>query len=161
MIGNLIGMVLPSWAKWAAIGVAVLAVALWIGILKGQVSHYKGKVAELEAWQAQAIAAGKAAEAEAKRKEQAYAENIKKASASAARARADLDRWVREHGAGGSVLPRDTGAPQGTSREGQLCFDRAQLDRALQQFRADVAGLVAEGQQAVIDRKECVAGWPR
>jgi hypothetical protein len=44
----------------------------------------------------------------------------------------------------GSVLPA---APAGTASADRTTFDRADLDRALRDFTADTAGLIAEGDR--------------
>lgn len=142
-----------------------LVLAVTYGVLRSQVAHYKGKAerieAEYETFKAKTAALGEAAKVEAKRKETENADKLKKAGAAAADARTTLARWVQRYGSGGRVLPSDTGTPRGTDRTGQVCFDRAGLDGALQRFRGETAGLVGEGASAVIDRQECVAGWPR
>ena len=38
----------PGWAKWAAIGLAILAIVLYIGSLKIEVSHYRSEAAKYE-----------------------------------------------------------------------------------------------------------------
>ena len=149
------------WLKYAIIGVALLAVAIWIGALKAEVNHYRTKAVELQLWKDEAIAAGKKADEDNRKKEQAYAEQVKQANAAAATANARLAGWMRQHKPGSSLPAQTAAAPAGTDRTGQICFDRAQLDAAIGRFRADVAAIVADGQQAVIDRQECVAGWPQ
>lgn len=152
--------------RWRLIlEVAGIVIALiWIGAVTTAKNHYKADrdaiEAQFGAFKDQVSRLGKEAEAKAKQREADDAHRIKAAEADAARARGDLARWLRDN-TRSRGLPESPATPAGTDRTGQVCFDRAALDSALRDYRREVSGLIAEGSEAVIDRAECVAGWPR
>ena len=155
---------LANWrliAEAAILGVLLIA----LGVQTTEKRHYKAKAesvkAEFDGFKLKVAQLGEAAQADAKRKETENAERIRKAEADAASARSTLARWVSESRARGGFVPGNPGAPAGTSRAGQVCYDAAELDAAIRGFRDEVAGLVAEGESAVIATQQCVRAWPQ
>jgi hypothetical protein len=127
--------------------------------------HYKAKAeavqAEFDGFKLKVAQLGEAAKADAKRQETENADRLRKADAAAADARATLARWVSRYGAGGRGVPESSAPATGACPAGLVCFDGPQLDAALRGYRSAVAGLVGEGEEAVIDRGELAAGWPK
>jgi len=137
-----------------------LALVMAIGgaILKAQVGHYRAKAerieAEYEGFKLKVAALGEAAEANKKRKE---ADNAKRIAVAVADRNDDLRRLSDERSRRGSVpfAPPDTGG------SGKICYDRAALESALQRFAERTAGLIDEGDAALINGRALVEAWPR
>lgn len=97
-----------------------------------------------------AIAAQNAAEqalkktiADEKRKEEADAENLR-----LQRALADTARRLRDARASSNFLPT---APSCPERPASACFQREDLERALQRLDSGVSSLLEEGDRAIVD----------
>lgn len=154
-------------ANWRLILEAVIVgvLVLALGFQTTAKRHYKAKAeavqAEFDGFKLKVAQLGEAAKADAKRKETENADRLKKADAAAADARATLARWVSRYGAGGRGVPESSAPATGACPAGLVCFDGPQLDAALRGYRQRVSGLVGEGEEAVIDRGELAAGWPR
>lgn len=152
--------------KWIA-GAAIIAGIYGAGLYRGYMPEHVRRVtdnANADAFKAQVAAAGKRAEADKIITEKNHNEALKIAATDAASARAELATWVRAHPTDrtrGRIVPEPAGAPRGTDRAGQVCYDANALDDALQRFRDSVRGFIAEGAAAIIDRQELVTGWPR
>jgi len=87
-----------------------------------------------------------------------WADNLRAAASLAATYH---ERWMRaKRDIGLRGLPDAPDPAAGRDRKGQICLDRAAVDGALQSYRRRISGLLDEGDQAIADRLECVAGWP-
>lgn len=133
----------------------VVAVAL---VAAGYVKGCVDKGVELTNFKANVAAAAKARE-EQNEKERKTRDAITKAKdeSHAAERAADklaLDR-VRAAARRSAVPP----APEGTRRPDLACFDRAELDRAIGEFRSEVAELVGEGSACAVDLNAAKAWW--
>jgi len=119
--------------------------------LKAEYEHFKGGVEAL------GLAAKKAAadkEAQDKlRKEQADVENKRTTDALLA----DIKR-LRDSRSGRRIVPPAPAASK--CPDGQACFDRAQLELALRDYRSAIRGLVDEGSQITIDL-DTAKNWAR
>ena len=137
---------LPSLYKYGAYALAAAAI-FGFGWLQGA-HHEQLKVAKFEA---ATVALGKAAKQRAEqiaaadklRKENADAENKR----TIASLRADVKR-LRDERARGNYVPA---APAGSRSPEIACFDRAELERAIQQLDARVSELFAEGDEATMN----------
>ena len=137
---------LPSIYKYGIY--AIIAVAIFgFGWLQGA-HHEQLKAAKFEA---ATVALGEAAKqrnaqiaaADKLRKENADAENNRTITD----LRADVKR-LRDNRARGSYVPA---APAGSRSTEIACFDRANLERAIQQLDAGVSELFAEGDEGTVN----------
>ena len=136
-----------SIAPWAI--AAVLAAGGFAYVLKCQ-SNARFKDEAIRQAEVQIKELEKIAASNLKAKEDADAQRTKETSA--------LQRTVkrlRDSSASASLVP-STAACAGSTTV--AAFDRAELDRALREFTEGVQGLVAEGEQAVIDL-DSAKGW--
>jgi len=145
---RLVGMIVgnPALLLWIAAGAFVLGLssgaggAWWVQGLRLDAlqAKYDGFVATTKA---QGEAAKKLADAKAaedKRKKESSDHEYQTTIASL---RADVKR-MRDDRARASFVPA---APADSRSIGLACFDRAELERTLQQFDEAVTGLIAEG----------------
>lgn len=150
-------------ANWRLVAEAVVIGILLIGIsvLTIQKNHYKADRDRIEAqfgaFKDQVSRLGKEAEAKAKAQEAANEARIAAARKDAAAARGALAEWVSKYNSGRGFVPSLPDRPRGTCPESQVCFDAAGFDEAMGRGR----GIAAEGQQAVIDRRELTDAWPK
>ena len=146
------GFIALPVGAYAAIGAAVVIAGLGIAV-KVQTSRLAAVKAEHAGFVAQVKAIGEAAEKAAKLKE---AEDLKRkedADAETARVRRDLagvyDAYKRLRD---SPSRRTFSEAGGTSASpARACLDAAAANRALQAFDAGVAGLLEEGDRAIVD----------
>lgn len=137
---------LPSLYKYGAYALAAAAI-FGFGWLQGA-HHEQLKAAEFEA---ATVALGNEAKqrnaqiaaADKLRKENADAENNRTITS----LRADVKR-LRDERASGRFVPA---APAGSRSPDIACFDRAELERALQQFDDEVTAIVADGDEATVN----------
>jgi len=147
-MNRLVGMIVgnPALLLWIAAGAFVLGLttgtggAWWVQGLRLDAvqAKYDGFVATTKA---QGEAAKKLADAQAaedKRKKESSDHEYETTIASL---RADVKR-MRDDRAGSRFVPA---APADSRSIGLACFDRAELERTLQQFDEAVTGLIAEG----------------
>lgn len=147
-MNRLVGMIVgnPALLLWIAAGAFVLGLttgtggAWWVQGLRLDAlqAKYDGFVATTKA---EGEAAKKLAEAQAaedKRKKESSDHEYETTIASL---RADVKR-MRDDRARNRFVPA---APAGSRSVGLACFDRADLERTLQQFDEAVTGLIAEG----------------
>ena len=147
-MNRLVGMIVgnPALLLWIAAGAFVLGLttgtggAWWVQGLRLDAvqAKYDGFVATTKA---QGEAAKKLADAQAaedKRKKESSDHEYETTIASL---RADVKR-MRDDRARSRFVPA---APAGSRSVGLACFDRADLERTLQQFDEAVTGLIAEG----------------
>ena len=135
---------------WVAIAAGVAFVAMGIA-LKVQSSRLDTCKTEAATFKAQVEANGKIAEAKAKEKIAADLANKQRTDNETTKLRAanaTLARQLRDNRAASSFLPA-TGSPSGSPQS--ITFDRAKLERTIQQLDEGVSGLIARGDQAVID----------
>jgi hypothetical protein len=148
---NSAGFLAIPFAGYAALGAALAIglLGLWgyvekqrYDALRHEYDAFKGGVEAL------GLAAKKAAaekEAQDKlRKEQADAENKRSTDALLA----DISR-LRAQRAGRSIVPPSPGASK--CPDGQACFERAELERSLRDYRSSIRGLVDEGSAVTVD----------
>lgn len=150
---NLLLAAVPWWGR--ALALLALAVAfMGFGALKMRQhdqTRYEALSDQYDSFKAsvtaEGIAAKKAAIAQAAadkvKKEKADAEN----STNLASLRADVKR-LRNDRAASRYVPA---ASPGSSRPDVACYDREQLERTLQQFDAETSGIVAEGDEALVN----------
>ena len=133
-------------------GIAAAVVVGGMGIaLKVQSARLESCQDKFEAFKLQTKALGDAAEAERKRIDALNLKAKEKADAAHKSTVARLNRDVkrlRDANASRSAVPD---APAGSSRPHLACFDRAELDRAVSGFIAEVTELVGEGAAATVD----------
>ena len=140
LVGHIIGN--PALILWIAAGAFVSGAggAWWVQGLRLDAvqAKYDGFVAttKAEGEAAQKLADAKAAED--KRKKESSDHEYETTIASL---RADVKR-MRDDRARSRFVPA---APAGSRSVGLACFDRADLERTLQQFDEAVTGLIAEG----------------
>lgn len=147
------GFIQLSIAAWAAIAAGVVILALGTALkvqtsrletVKQEYATFKGGVAALGE-QAKAAAAKQALH-DLKNRERTDDENARRIAAfrtAIAQLRDERDR------ARSSIVPPN---PAGSKcPDGQACFDRAELERALRAFRAGSRGLTDEGSEVTID----------
>jgi len=157
------GFILPSGLTlYAAIGAAVIIGLLSIA-LKVQSSRLEATKAEYAAFVATTKAIGEKAQAEAKLKEtqdklaKEKADNENQTN----RARlAVLTKRLRDSNSGSSLLPA---IPTNAGSAETITFDRPSLDRALSSYEEGIAGLIEEGDKAIIDlntAKQWAKNWP-
>ena len=142
---------LPIWA-YAAIGAAVVIAGLGIAV-KVQTSRLEAVKAEYAGFVAQVKAAGDAQNAKAAAEDKANKERKEKADAENKRLRSDLaglyDAYKRLRD---SPSRRTFSEAGGTAASpARACLDAAAANRALQAFDAGVAGLLEEGDRAIVD----------
>lgn len=128
----------------SGLGVAVKVQTSRLDALRAEYAQFKGGVEAL------GLAAKKAtAEQEARdkaNKEKADAENVH----TTATLRADIERLRRDRdGARSRILPQTPGGSK--CPDGQACFERAELERALRDYRSAIRGLVDEGSAVTVD----------
>ena len=128
------------------------AVILVMGIaLKVQGSRLEAVRNEYEAFKAQVRANGELAEKAAKAKEaadKATKEKIDNETSQLRTTAANLARQLRDSRSASGYLPP---ASATSASPDAITFDRAKLERAIQQLDEGVSGLIARGDQAVID----------
>lgn len=142
---------LPPTA-YAALGAVLVIGGLGVA-LKVQTSRLDAAKAEYAAFVAQTKAIGEAAEKAAKLKEAADLKRKEDADAETARVRRDLagvyDAYKRLRD---SPSRRTFSEAGGTAASpARACLDAAAANRALQAFDAGVAGLLEEGDRAIVD----------
>lgn len=142
---------LPPTA-YAALGAVLVIGGLGVA-LKVQTSRLDAVKAEYAAFVAQTKAIGEAAEKAAKLKEAADLKRKEDADAETARVRRDLagvyDAYKRLRD---SPSRRTFSEAGGTAASpARACLDAAAANRALQAFDAGVAGLLEEGDRAIVD----------
>ena len=133
-----------------ALGGALVVVGS-LGYAKLQTSRLEAVKQEYEGFKAQVKANGEAAEKAAKAKEasdKAIKEKIDNETSQLRTTAANLARQLRDNRAASSFLPA-TGSPSGSPQS--ITFDRAKLERAIQQLDDGVSQIVARGDQAVVD----------
>lgn len=147
------GLVVPWWLRWAALA-AICAAAWGHGYMTG-VKHEMARAevvkAQFDGFVGQTREIGKAAQkaADAREKsdkilkEQSDVENDRNSAAAAADAHQLRD--ARSRGSFVPLKPPSAGSPE------RACFDRAELESAIQRLDDEVSGLFAKGDQAVID----------
>lgn len=141
---------LPMMA-YGAIGAAVVIFGLGVAC-KVQTSRLEALRAEYEAFKAKVEVLGQAAKkaAEAQeaadrlRKEQADAENKRSTDALLA----DIKR-LRDARSGRRIVPPSPVASK--CPDGQACFQRAELEQSLRDYRSGIRGLVDEGSAVTVD----------
>lgn len=152
-MNRLVGMIVgnPALLLWIAAGAFVLGLttgtggAWWVqGLRLGAVqAKYDGFVATTKA---QGEAAKKLADAQAaedKRKKESSDHEYETTIASL---RADVKR-MRDDRARSRFVPA---APAGSRSADLACFDRAELEQALQRFDDGISGLIAEGDAGAV-----------
>lgn len=142
---------LPPTA-YAALGAVLVIGGLGVA-LKVQTSRLDAAKAEFAAFVAQTKAIGEAAEKAAKLKEAEDRKRKEDADAETARMRRDLagvyDAYKRLRD---SPSRRTFSEASGTAGSpARACLDAAAANRALQAFDAGVAGLLEEGDRAIVD----------
>ena len=128
------------------------AVILVMGIaLKVQGSRLEAVRNEYEAFKAQVRANGEAAERAAKAKEasdKAIKEKIDNETSQLRTTAANLARQLRDSRSASGYLPP---ASATSASPDAITFDRAKLERTIQQLDDGVSQIVARGDQAVVD----------
>jgi len=144
---------------WKPIGLilVILATVAYVNVLRSERDAIRAEYAGFKAQvQAQGEAAEKVAKAkesaDKKRKEQADAENTRLRTANAA-----LNRSLRESRSASSFVPA---APSGSASPDRACFDRAELERAIQSLDERVSQLIGKGDQAITDL-DTAKGWAK
>ncbi len=135
---------------WVAVAAGVAFVGLSIA-LKVQSSRLESCKTEAATFKAQVKANGEAAQKAADAKIAADKANKQRTDNETTKLRAanaSLARQLRDSRAASSFLPA-AGSPAG--RPDAITFDRAKLERAIQSLDEGVSGIVARGDQAVID----------
>lgn len=135
------GFIAIPLAGYAAIA-AILAIggaSLWGYVQTQRLASCKHDFAQFQA--AVKAVADAQAEIDAGNKEKADADRKKMLAANTT-----LARRLRDS-AGASSLP----APAVADQPDRACFDRGQLDQAIQRFTAGTAAIAIDGQQAVTD----------
>lgn len=153
------GVIAFAAAHWRAIGALVIALLLYgyIETLRLERDHaYKVEAqakADLLLFKTEVAALGKKAESDKNAKE--AADQLKKEKADAENSAAlavlagDIKRLRDERDSRASTIPE---RPAGSKcPDGQACFDRAELERALRDYRSEVRRLVDEGAAVTID----------
>lgn len=147
------GLVAPLWARWAALA-AICAAAWGHGYMTG-VKHELARAqlvkAQFDGFVGQTREIGKAAQKAAESreksdqilKEQSDAENNRSSAGTAADA-----HQLRDARSRGNFVPLK---PPGAGSPDRACFDRAELEQAIQRLDDEVSRLFAKGDQAVID----------
>ena len=125
---------LSAYASWSVQGYRLDAANARYNLLVTQIESV-GKIAQAEA--DAKIAADKS------RRGKADAEN----KITTDRLRADIE-WMRKERAGQSLVPA---APAGSSSPDRACFDRGELEQAIQSLDSEVSGIVDKGSKATID----------
>ena len=144
LVGHIIGN--PGLLLWLVIATFVIGLgsggsaAWWVQGLRLDAvqAEYDGFVATTKAEGEAAKKLADATAAEDKRKKESSDHEYQTTIASL---RADVKR-MRDARAGSRFVPA---APAGSRRVDLACFDRAALERTLQQFDEAVTGLIAEG----------------
>lgn len=152
-MNRLVGMITGNSATllWIAVGAFVLGLttgtggAWWVQGLRLDAvqAKYDGFVATTKAHGEAAKKLADDQAAEDKRKKESSDHEYETTIASL---RADVKR-MRDARAGSRIVPA---APAGSRSPGLACFDRAELERTLQQFDEAVTGLIAEGDADAI-----------
>ena len=143
-MNRLVGMITgnPALLLWIAGGAFVLGLssAWWLQGLRLDAvqAKYDGFVATVKA---EGDAATKLAEATAAEDKRNKESSDHEYQTTIARLDADVKR-MRDDRARSSFVPA---APAGSRSVGLACFDRADLERTLQQFDEAITGLIAEG----------------
>ena len=137
---------------YAALGAVLVISGLGVA-LKVQTARLDAAKAEYAAFVAQTKAVGEAAEKAAKLKEAEDKKRKEDADAETARVRRDLagvyDAYKRLRD---SPSRRTFSEAGGTAASpARACLDAAAANRALQAFDAGVAGLLEEGDRAIVD----------
>lgn len=142
----------PKLIMLGGIGLVILSLTTW-GFYErsGKLSikaDYDGFIAKAQILAAERIA-------ENQRKEAEYRERLKTAEFAAAAARNRLREYTERPR--GSLLPTSA-ASSGSSET--TCYNRAGLDTALSRFEEGITGLLAEGDEAIINTRAWFASWP-
>ena len=130
------------------VGIICGVLVVGLGIQTKRVESCKSEAA---AFVAQVEANGKAAQKAADDKaasDKANKERTDNETTKLRAANASLSRQLRDSRAASSYLPA-TGSPAGSPDA--ITFNRAKLERAIQSLDEGVSGLIARGDQAVID----------
>jgi len=143
-------------ANWRIIAEAVVIgiLLLTISVVTIQRNHARNQRDALQVFKTEAEALGRLAEAKAKAQEAA---NEKRITIALSGRDAALKRLSDER-ASRRVLPF-TGSD--TTGSGKVCYDRAAFESALQRFAERTAGLIDEGDAALINGRALVEAWPR
>lgn len=147
------GFIQLSVMAWAAIAAGVVIVALGIAV-KVQTSRLDSVKAEYAQFKATTEAIGKAAELAKKKQEADDKERKGKADAENAKTKRDLAglydayRSLRDQRSRSGFVPQ---AAPGSASPATASFDRGALDNALRGFDKGVAGLLREGDEAIVD----------
>jgi len=124
------------------LGIVAGVLALGVAVQTKRVESCKSEAA---AFASLVEANGKAAEAKARAQEASDKAKKEKSDADYKRLateRNTLAKRLRDQRASSGILPA---APAGSASPSRACFDRTELERALQRLDAGVSGLVAEG----------------
>lgn len=124
------------------------------GYMKGCVD----KGVELTNYKANVAAAAKAREEQIEKEKQTR-EAITKAKDAAHAAERAADKLALDRVRAAASRSAVPAAPEGTKRPDLACFDRAQLDAALGEYRREVTELVGEGSACAVDLNAAKAWW--
>lgn len=145
LVGHIIGN--PALILWIAAGAFVSGAggAWWVQGLRLDAlqAKYDGFVATTKAEGEAAKKLADAQAAEDKRKKESSDHEYETTIASL---RADVKR-MRDDRARSRFVPA---APAGSRSVGLACFDRAELEQALQRFDDGISGLIAEGDAGTV-----------
>lgn len=139
-------------AAWGAIGAAAVILGLgaygWV-----QTARLDACNAKFSAFQAQVKALGDVAAAKAKAENDRQAKLLKESEAQSAKLKSDLsiaNKRLRDERASSSRVPE---APAGSPKPHLACFDRSELESALQRLDEGVSGFLDEGDQNTLRLK--------
>lgn len=141
----------------------LLGLLLALLVAGGLANHYHNALkmteAQYEAFQAEVKATGEAAKAKELEKEKIRANAIQKAAFERDTAVADLRRLRDETTRSRSyVVPPSAAAAKDGSR---VCFDFKAFDAAIRKFDQDVSGIAAAGDEARLNARALIEGWPK
>ena len=142
--------------EYAIIGLGI-ALLLALGALHIARADLGAVQAQYDGFKQTVEAQGKQAQAEAKLKETQNAQAINVAVTDRDTALSKL-RDVQQAYSASRRMSLVPAAAQGSSSQ---CFSPAALTTAVEQYRAAVFGLVAEGDRAGIDAKALIQAWPK
>lgn len=142
---------LPVMA-WAALGAALVIAGLGVAV-KVQTARLQACQADHAAFVATVEANGKAAEERAKKQEQDDRKRKVDADAENAKTRRDMagvyDAYKRLRDSSASRFL--SGSASSSGGPARACLDADAANRALSNFEAGVAGLLEEGDRAIVD----------
>lgn len=143
LVGHIIGN--PAALLWLLLAAFVAGLAWYVQGLRLDAlqSKYDGFV---NTTKAQGEAAQREAEAKAKADRQLKESSDHEYETTIASLRADVKR-MRDDRARASFVPA---APAGSRSVDLACFDRAELEQALQRFDDGISGLIAEGDAGAV-----------